>query len=377
MPSRRGEVADHTLFELADQIGRAGWDHARWPQALEHIGNAFRCTVARIFSHDEVTGIGKFEFLVDSENDSSSADNFWKPDGWPRGDEVHGAPGTVLKDDVSSEELVVGLFDEFLRTQDIGHKTVGVIDRYGSEVVYLLLGRSNGDTRFGQKERSALRRLLPFLRDAVGVHRLVDGEQLTNLAVLEPLNGLPVGVCVLGADGVVLSSNRAAREIFSAGDGLSLGSDGAVVAHNHFRAKLLDLVNGATRPTEVKGDAARGHLTIPRPSGGRPLHILVSPFLPRRSLLGDRHPVATMVVVDPDRGYEVDEDRVGRFYGLTAAEARLTTFLARGRRLDEAAEDLGITYETARTHLKRIFNKTGAERQTELVRLVLCGPVFV
>ena len=84
-----------------------------------------------------------------------------------------------------------------------------------------------------------------------------------------------------------------------------------------------------------------------------------------------------MVVVDPDRGYEVDEDRVGRFYGLTAAEARLTTFLARGRRLDEAAEDLGITYETARTHLKRIFNKTGAGRQTELVRLVLCGPVFL
>jgi DNA-binding CsgD family transcriptional regulator len=35
------------------------------------------------------------------------------------------------------------------------------------------------------------------------------------------------------------------------------------------------------------------------------------------------------------------------------------------------AERLGISFATARTHLSRIFEKTGVHRQAELVRLVL------
>ena len=36
----------------------------------------------------------------------------------------------------------------------------------------------------------------------------------------------------------------------------------------------------------------------------------------------------------------------------------------------EAAEKLGITEETARTVLKRVFSKTGVSRQSELVALL-------
>jgi DNA-binding CsgD family transcriptional regulator len=34
------------------------------------------------------------------------------------------------------------------------------------------------------------------------------------------------------------------------------------------------------------------------------------------------------------------------------------------------AQELGMRYETARTHLRRIFEKTGTSRQTELVSLL-------
>ena len=39
--------------------------------------------------------------------------------------------------------------------------------------------------------------------------------------------------------------------------------------------------------------------------------------------------------------------------------------------LREAAEINGVTYETARWHLKNIFQKTGTVRQSELIRLLL------
>src|SRR5262245_31866110 len=54
-------------------------------------------------------------------------------------------------------------------------------------------------------------------------------------------------------------------------------------------------------------------------------------------------------------------------FGLTPAEARLALQLVAGETLRSAAAKLGISYETVRTHLKTIFNKTGTCRQAELV----------
>jgi DNA-binding CsgD family transcriptional regulator len=54
-------------------------------------------------------------------------------------------------------------------------------------------------------------------------------------------------------------------------------------------------------------------------------------------------------------------------FGLTPAEARLALHLVAGETLRSAEAKLSISYETARTHLKNIFNKTGTCRQAELV----------
>src|SRR5262245_5220674 len=54
-------------------------------------------------------------------------------------------------------------------------------------------------------------------------------------------------------------------------------------------------------------------------------------------------------------------------FGLTPAEARLALHLAAGETLRSAEAKLSIRYETARTHLKNIFHKTGTCRQAELV----------
>ena len=58
-------------------------------------------------------------------------------------------------------------------------------------------------------------------------------------------------------------------------------------------------------------------------------------------------------------------------FGLTPAEARLALQLVAGETLRAAAAKLSITYETARTELKNIFNKTGTRRQAELVIVIV------
>ena len=64
-------------------------------------------------------------------------------------------------------------------------------------------------------------------------------------------------------------------------------------------------------------------------------------------------------------------DLLRRRFGLTPAEAKLALQLVAGEPLRSAAVKLGISYETARTELKNIFNKTGTSRQAELLVVIL------
>jgi DNA-binding CsgD family transcriptional regulator len=77
---------------------------------------------------------------------------------------------------------------------------------------------------------------------------------------------------------------------------------------------------------------------------------------------------------DPDRPVEIDPAHLCQIYGLSRAEARVVALLARGYRLDQVADALGVAYETVRKHLKQVFGKTGTARQAELVRLLVTGP---
>src|SRR5262245_7762725 len=64
-------------------------------------------------------------------------------------------------------------------------------------------------------------------------------------------------------------------------------------------------------------------------------------------------------------------DLLRSHFGLTPAEARLALHLVAGETLRCAAVNLSITYETARSQLKSIFNKTKTHRQAELVIVIL------
>ena len=56
-------------------------------------------------------------------------------------------------------------------------------------------------------------------------------------------------------------------------------------------------------------------------------------------------------------------------YRLTRSEARVVSALCEGGSLREIASRLDIAYDTVRTHLKRIYQKTGSRSQRDLVHL--------
>ena len=58
-------------------------------------------------------------------------------------------------------------------------------------------------------------------------------------------------------------------------------------------------------------------------------------------------------------------------YGLTGSELRVLLAVAPGLGVKEAAEMLGISDTTAKTHLQHVHAKTNTSKQTELMHLFM------
>lgn len=57
-------------------------------------------------------------------------------------------------------------------------------------------------------------------------------------------------------------------------------------------------------------------------------------------------------------------------YGLTLTEARVALAVASGITISATARRLKVSVNTVKTHLRRVYEKTGTSRQAELSRLI-------
>ncbi|HSW07298.1 helix-turn-helix transcriptional regulator [Aquabacterium sp.] len=82
-------------------------------------------------------------------------------------------------------------------------------------------------------------------------------------------------------------------------------------------------------------------------------------------------PTVMLVITPVSAIGEIPAAALAKLFGLTQAEARLVGAMVTGSTVEQYAQHRGISVGTARGQLKQVQSKTGARRQSELVRLVL------
>jgi DNA-binding CsgD family transcriptional regulator len=121
-----------------------------------------------------------------------------------------------------------------------------------------------------------------------------------------------------------------------------------------------------------------GLMNISRPSGKRPLVLLVAPLAAPDEILGlplaRAGPAAVVFVHDPEARKGSSDRDLQRLYRLSRSEARVAVAIRDGERPEEVADRLCVSVHTVRSHLRRIFSKTSTNRQADLVRLLLSQP---
>ncbi|WP_173935145.1 response regulator transcription factor [Chelativorans sp. Marseille-P2723] len=83
--------------------------------------------------------------------------------------------------------------------------------------------------------------------------------------------------------------------------------------------------------------------------------------------------IARIRSVQKAQSPDLDPSTLSRSFELTNAEARVALALTEGKTLAEIAEAFSVSRTTVAYHLRNIFQKTGVNRQTELVAVLIRG----
>ncbi len=191
-------------------------------------------------------------------------------------------------------------------------------------------------------------------------------------AYIKALDAVPNGILIVNSDLRVLHLNRCARDILSRNRGLELRNDVIGIQDKLLDHKLRELVDAAAAKGRQGQDQATGAMFVQAPLSREHLEIIVAP-VPNGGL-ADSEARVLIYLFDAASPRQVSHDVLTGLYGLTQSEAKLVQLMSNGLTLDEAADELAISVNTARTHLKHVFHKTGINRQTELIHRIESGP---
>lgn len=161
-------------------------------------------------------------------------------------------------------------------------------------------------------------------------------------------------VFVIDANLNVQFSNRGAQALSS--DGLG-GPDRFTAADKEFMARLQSWL----KRRRVGGPSGETRLPLSLRCG-RQIAVDVVHL--------ESIELFVLSVDDPEVAMGRKLAQVAQACGLTPTEERMLALIVEGLDTIIAAKRLGIAPTTARTHLQRLFAKTGTARQSELVRFV-------
>lgn len=369
-------------MEILSGFHEASVDPKLWPKCLVALADALGAKVCAIASHDYDSGQGRIEHsvYVNKAAVASYAERYSRLNVFLQQDEYFRAPGSVWTDEqiLLENELVESQFyREWLKPLGLHHHLFGVLDRRRNFVTYLFLGRGEVEGTFSDGILSLFRRLLPNLqrafRSGQSLHEATEIQKVAS----NVLDVIPLGVLVAGSAGNIIEANQRARGILEASGELSVGKSGLEIDHHGRRLRLRDLIAPEKAKSAKDRDDGIRAFSIQRPSGQKPLSILIAPVDGVQELRSPDEPAVIVFLGDPGHVVDIDQARLCELYGLTRAEARVAALLANGYRLEETAESLGLVYETARKHLKHVFGKTGTDRQAELIRMLVTGPAVI
>jgi len=264
-------------------------------------------------------------------------------------------------------------YNEWARPAGYGDLTVAMIEKSANIVTFLSAPHRDCESPVGAVPRRRMEMLVPHVRRAVAIGNVIAMHKIDASVLSDAVDALSAGVFMVAEDGRMIRANESGQAMLKAGDMLVLDR-GVLAARGSaaVRQALRDAIAEATGGGVIVNPRGVAIPLVSRSGDHHVAHVLpLTSGARRKAALAAPAAVAAVFVHDTAVGGLLPLEAVAQQFQLSAAELRvLVAVVEVGGNIAEIASVVGISEPTVKTHLRRLFEKTGAQRQTDFIRLV-------
>ena len=356
--------------EISGLMFRAASGSISWTPFLQEVCALLECDKAYIALHDIRGGRAQISesFNLEDHYITSFNEDFHASYPWTKQASFFQAPGLVWPGHqiVTIEDLrPTDFYNLFMAPQAMLHTLHAVLRADGESgfVTELVLTRPPKSDPFGDSEANAVREFAAPAQIALESASGFNIATLAQSAIMASLDEAAIGLALIIDARKSIQANAVFLEHIN-----KLETEGGKTYFQEAPER---------RPVRLPSEMAlavqddRHEILLPTVEGAHPITVYVHQIAVQCPLTGTHEAAWCLLTRDPNQDQDFDETSLREAYDLTPAEIRVAAEITSGKRIEELADALKITPSTARTHLKRIFDKTGTGRQSELVRVML------
>jgi DNA-binding CsgD family transcriptional regulator/PAS domain-containing protein len=362
------------LTRLIGDIYDAALGSSRWPDVLAQIASFVGAQAAGLLSKDTVSKYGNvyYQSGVDPYYVELYSDVYWKFDPVARLAECEIGQIVSVPDLMSYDEFRAGrFFREWAQPQGWIDAANAVLEKTATSCAYLTVLRNVASGMVDDELRRRMQLVVPHVRRAVRTGRVIDLTQAEAATYADILDGLSPAIFLVDSDGLIVHGNAASRSLLVKGE-LLRANNGRLSASDMQVDQALHnalVAAGASSDEEISGKSTA--ISLRAKTGER----YIANVLPLTA--GERRktgPASTAVAALFVRKAELEtappSEIIKKTYKLTPTELRVLLAIVNVGGVRQVAGNLGVADTTIKTHLGRLFEKTGVSRQADLVKLV-------
>ncbi|EJN12257.1 DNA-binding protein with HTH domain containing protein [Bradyrhizobium sp. YR681] len=356
------------LPELVESIYDAGLDPSLWDNVVAGVRDFVGGQACGLFSKDSISKFGVTHYYCGADPHyiqlySDTHSKFDPLTVLPPHGQIASIPDLVDFDEYRRGRF----YQEWMQPQGCSDAANVVLDKSNPScpvMMTVLSGRRMVDP--AMKRRLSL--IVPHASRALLINRAIDSKLTLATALADVLDNLASGIFLLDASCRLVHANSAGRALLAADD-VVRSVAGQLVTSSAEANHTLRAAFAARN--EIVPLAARDHaIPLLSPAGERYVaHILPLSCVMRNGNERGVDAVGALLLRKVSFGGQSYGELIARTFDLTPAELRVLLSIVEVGGVPETAVALGIAETTAKTHLHRVFAKTGVSRQADLVRL--------
>lgn len=360
---------------LIGDIYDAALDPSRWPAVLVKARDFIGGSAASLFSKDASKKSGMALYNggdIDPHYTQLYFDKYVKFDPSTTAHVLAEIEQPVCTADFMSHEEFreTRFYKEWARPQGFVDFVSAVLDKSATGASLFGVFRKQQHGLVDENTRCRVRQIVPHIRRAVLIGRVIELKTAEAATFADTLDGLSAGMFLVDAKGRVVHANASGHALIAEGVVLR-SSCGRLMPTDAEAARALNEIfssaNGGDVAVGIKG------IAVPLTAGDGEqyaVHVLPLTSGARRGAGASFAAVAAVFIRKASIEAPSPPEIIAKHFGLTPTELRVMLAIVQVGGVPETADALGIGEATVKTHLHRVFGKTGAARQADLVKLV-------